>query len=42
MTALTQKTNTEIFVFIDVLIFKLLSRKLLFINRIETIENAKK
>ena len=31
--ALTQITNTEIFAFIAVLVLKLLSRKLLFINR---------
>ena len=29
----TQTTNTEIFAFIAVLVFKLLSRKVLFINR---------
>ena len=34
MKALTQVTNTEIFAFIAVLFFKLLSRKVLFINRI--------
>ena len=33
MTAPTQVTNTEIFVFIAVLVFKLLKRKLLSINR---------
>ena len=33
MIASTQITNTEIFAFIAVLIFKLLSRKVLFINR---------
>ena len=33
MIALTQTTNTEIFAFIAVLVFKLLSRKVLFINR---------
>ena len=33
MIALTQITNTEIFTFIAVLVFKLLSRKVLFINR---------
>ena len=33
MIALTQITNTEIFAFIAVLVFKLLSRKVLFINR---------
>ena len=32
MIALTQVTNTEIFAFIPVLVFKLLSRKVLFIN----------
>ena len=35
MKALTQVTNTEIFSFIAVLFFKLLSRKVLFINRID-------
>ena len=35
MKALTQITNTEIFTFIAVLFFKLLSRKVLFINRID-------
>ena len=33
MIASTQITNTEIFAFIVVLVFKLLSRKILFINR---------
>ena len=33
MIASTQKTNTETFVFIAVLVFKLLSRKSLFLNR---------
>ena len=33
MIASTQITNTEIFSFITVLVFKLLSRKVLFINR---------
>ena len=33
MIASTQITNTEIFVFIAVLVVKLLSRKVLFINR---------
>ena len=33
MIASTQITNTEIFAFIVVLVFKLLSRKVLFINR---------
>ena len=33
MIALTQITNTEIFAFIVVLVFKLFSRKILFINK---------
>ena len=33
MIALTQITNTEIFAFIAVLVFKLLNAKVLFINR---------
>ena len=33
MTASTQITNAEIFAFIAVLVFKLLSRKVLYINR---------
>ena len=33
MIASTQITNTEFFAFIVVLVFKLLSRKVLFINR---------
>ena len=33
MIALTEITNTEIFAFIAVVIFKLLSRKVLFLNR---------
>ena len=33
MIALTQITNTEVFTFIAVLVLKLLSRKVLFINR---------
>ena len=33
MIALTQITNTEIFAFIVVLVFKLFSRKVLFINK---------
>ena len=33
MIASTQLTNTEIFAFMAVLVFKLLSRKVLFINR---------
>ena len=38
MIASTQITNTEIFAFIAVLVFKLLSRKVLFIKRIETVK----
>ena len=37
-----QTTNTEIFTFIAALVFKLLSRKVLFINRKKTIETVKK
>ena len=33
MVALTQITTTEIFAFIAVVVFNLLSRKVLFINR---------
>ena len=33
MIASTQITNTEIFAFIAFLVFKLMSRKVLFINR---------
>ena len=33
MIASTQKANTEIFAFIALLMFKLLSREVLFINR---------
>ena len=33
MIATTQITNTEIFIFTTVLVFQLLSRKVLFINR---------
>ena len=33
MIVSTQITNTEIFAFIVVLVFKLMSRKVLFINR---------
>ena len=33
MIVLAQIANTEIFAFITVLVFKLLSRKVLFINR---------
>ena len=35
MIALTQRTNTEIFAFIDVVFFKLLSCKVLFMNKKE-------
>ena len=42
MIASTQITNTEIFAFIAFLVFKLLSRKVLFINRKKTIETVKK
>ena len=38
LIASTQITNTEIFAFIAVLVFKLLSRKILFINRKETVK----
>ena len=34
MVASTQTTNTKIFALIAVLVFKLLSRKILFVNRI--------
>ena len=37
MIALTQITNTEIFAFIAVLVFKLLSRKVLFVKRKDNI-----
>ena len=40
MIASTQITNTEIFAFIAVLVFKLLSTKFLFISR-KTIETGK-
>ena len=33
MIALTQITNTEVFAFIDILVFKLWSRKVLFRNK---------
>ena len=33
MIAAAQITNTEIFAFVAVLVFKLLSRKILFINK---------
>ena len=42
MIASTQITNTEIFAFIAVLVFKLFSRKVLFINRYVKIETVKK
>ena len=41
MIAPTQVTNTEIFAFIAIVVLKLLSRKVLFINR-KTIETVKK
>ena len=41
MITSTQKTNTEIFAFIAVLVFKLFSHKFLFINK-KTIKTAKK
>ena len=41
MIASTKITNTEIFAFIAALVSKLLSRKVLFINR-KTIETVKK
>ena len=41
MITSTQITNTEIFAFTVVLVFKLLSRKVLFING-KTIETVKK
>ena len=37
-----QTTNTEIFTFIAALVFKLLSRKVLLINRKKTTETVKK
>ena len=40
MITTTEITNTEIFAFIAVLVFKLLSRKVLFINR-KTLETVK-
>ena len=43
MIASTQITNTEIFAFIAVQVFKLLGRKVLFISKKETkIETVKK
>ena len=42
MIASPQITNTETLVFIAFLVFKLLSRKVLFINRKKTIETVKK
>ena len=42
MIALSQITNTEISAFMAVLVFKLLSRKVLFKNRKKTIETVKK
>ena len=38
MIASTQVTNTEVFAFIAVLVSKLLSRKVLFINRKEAVK----
>ena len=40
--ASTQMTNTEIFAFIAVVVFKLMSHKVLFINKKTTIEAVKK
>ena len=40
MIALTQITITEIFAFISVLVFKLLSQKVLFIKTEKTIETV--
>ena len=42
MIASTQITNTEIFATIAVLVFKFLSRKVLFINRRDNIKTVKK
>ena len=42
MIASTQITNTETFAFMPVLVFKLLCRKVLFINRKKIIETVKK
>ena len=42
MIASTQTTNTKIFSFIAVLVFKLLSHKVLFTNIKSTIETVKK
>ena len=41
MIASSQMANTEVYAFIAVLVFKLLSRKILFINR-KDIETVKK
>ena len=41
MIASSQMANTEVYAFIAVLVFKLLSRKVLFINR-KDIETVKK
>ena len=38
MIASTQITNAEIFAFVAGLVFKLLSRKVFFVNRKETVE----
>ena len=42
MIGLAQITNTKIFAYRAVLVFKLLSRKVLFINRKKTLEIVKK
>ena len=42
MIASTHIANNEIFAFITVLVFKLLSREVLFINRKKTMETVKK
>ena len=42
MVPSTHITNTEIFAFIAVLVFKLMSRKILFINRKEDDRNCSK
>ena len=42
MIALTQVTNIEVFAFVAVLVFKLLTRKVLFCLTEKTIETVKK
>ena len=42
MIASTQKRNPDIFAFVAVLVFKLLSRNVLFTNRKDSIETVKK